>query len=167
MLKFSQVEDADAERERAMAERQVTHLARLVDDLMDISRINRGKIELRKELVELAAIVDPGHGGREVVARRARAHLERHPGRWCDPPGGRSDAARAGLRKSAQQRHQVHPTGGGSPSPSSATRTRPRCSCGSRTPASASSRRCSSKSSACSCRPANIRATRTAAWGSA
>lgn len=57
MLKFSQVEDADAERERAMAERQVTHLARLVDDLMDISRINRGKIELRKELVELAAIV--------------------------------------------------------------------------------------------------------------
>ena len=32
-----------------MAERQVVHLARLIDDLMDVSRISRGKIELRKE----------------------------------------------------------------------------------------------------------------------
>ena len=47
----------DHEAERAMAERQVTHLARLVDDLMDVARINKGKIELRKEVVELAPIV--------------------------------------------------------------------------------------------------------------
>ncbi len=40
-----------------MAERQVTHLARLVDDLMDVARINKGKIELRKEVLELAPIV--------------------------------------------------------------------------------------------------------------
>ena len=40
-----------------MAERLVTHLARLVDDLMDVARISRGRIELRKEVVELAAIV--------------------------------------------------------------------------------------------------------------
>ena len=37
-----------------MMERQVQHLARLVDDLLDVSRITRGKIELRKERVELA-----------------------------------------------------------------------------------------------------------------
>jgi PAS domain S-box-containing protein len=48
----------DPEAERAMAERQVRHLARLVDDLMDVSRINRGKIELRKEVLELASVVD-------------------------------------------------------------------------------------------------------------
>ena len=36
-----------------MAERLVTHLARLVDDLMDVARISRGRIELRKEVVEL------------------------------------------------------------------------------------------------------------------
>jgi len=48
---------ADVEVERAMAERQVTHLARLVDDLMDVSRINRGKIELRRERVRLEAVV--------------------------------------------------------------------------------------------------------------
>jgi len=40
-----------------MMERQVNHLVRLVDDLLDISRITRGKIELRKERVELAAII--------------------------------------------------------------------------------------------------------------
>jgi PAS domain S-box-containing protein len=37
-------------------ERQVNHLVRLVDDLLEVSRITRGKIELRRENVELAAI---------------------------------------------------------------------------------------------------------------
>ncbi len=41
-----------------MLERQVGQLARLVDDLLDMSRITRGKIELRKERVELAPIID-------------------------------------------------------------------------------------------------------------
>ncbi|HEX8200363.1 MAG TPA: PAS domain S-box protein, partial [Isosphaeraceae bacterium] len=45
------------EPERAMAERQVAHLARLVDDLMDVARISKGKIELRTERVDLATIV--------------------------------------------------------------------------------------------------------------
>src|SRR5262249_25435671 len=40
------------EAERAMAERQVVHLSRLVDDLMDVARISRGKIDLRKEAIE-------------------------------------------------------------------------------------------------------------------
>jgi signal transduction histidine kinase/DNA-binding NarL/FixJ family response regulator len=42
---------------RDVADRQLKHLTRLVDDLLDVSRIMRGKIELRKENVELAAIV--------------------------------------------------------------------------------------------------------------
>jgi PAS domain S-box-containing protein len=46
------------EPERAMAERQVVHLARLIDDLMDIARISRGKIELRKETLLLAPLVE-------------------------------------------------------------------------------------------------------------
>jgi CheY-like chemotaxis protein/two-component sensor histidine kinase len=41
-----------------MLERQVAHLARLVDDLLDISRITRGRIELRKERTELGPILD-------------------------------------------------------------------------------------------------------------
>ncbi len=49
--------DPAAERVGEMMERQVNHLVRLVDDLLEVSRITRGKIELRKEPVEIAAIV--------------------------------------------------------------------------------------------------------------
>lgn len=47
----------DLEPERAMAERQVVHLARLIDDLMDVARISQGKIVLHRRPVELAPIV--------------------------------------------------------------------------------------------------------------
>lgn len=40
-----------------MMQRQVLHLVKLVDDLLEISRIDRGKIELRKEPTDLAAVV--------------------------------------------------------------------------------------------------------------
>jgi PAS domain S-box-containing protein len=46
-----------AEQAREVMERQVQHMARLVDDLLDVSRIVRGKVELRKGPVELAAVV--------------------------------------------------------------------------------------------------------------
>ncbi len=49
--------DGEMESERAMAERQVTHLARLIDDLMDVARISQGKIDLHREAVDLATIV--------------------------------------------------------------------------------------------------------------
>ncbi len=42
----------------SIIERQVTHLVRLVDDLLDVSRINEGKIQLQKERVSLAQIVE-------------------------------------------------------------------------------------------------------------
>jgi PAS domain S-box-containing protein len=44
-------------RELEILERQVGNLGRLVDDLLDVSRITRGKIELRKERVDLADTV--------------------------------------------------------------------------------------------------------------
>jgi signal transduction histidine kinase len=46
-----------AEREHTIIERQVTHLTTLVDDLLDISRITQGKIELKRESIELSAVV--------------------------------------------------------------------------------------------------------------
>ncbi len=45
-------------RELAIVERQVQHLVRLVEDLVDISRITRGKIMLRREPIELRTVVD-------------------------------------------------------------------------------------------------------------
>ncbi|MCI0401373.1 MAG: hypothetical protein L0Z68_08760 [Gammaproteobacteria bacterium] len=42
---------------REVIDRQVQQMTRLVDDLLNVSRITRGKIELRRERVELAAVV--------------------------------------------------------------------------------------------------------------
>ena len=49
--------DDTFDRERTVIERQVKHLVRLVDDLLDISRITTGKVELRKELVHISEVV--------------------------------------------------------------------------------------------------------------
>ena len=39
-------------------ERQVMHMSRLLDDLLDVSRITRGRLELKRTTVELAAVLD-------------------------------------------------------------------------------------------------------------
>jgi PAS domain S-box-containing protein len=51
--------DDEGPRLRALevAQRQVQHLHRLVDDLLDVSRIMEGKIDVRRERVELAAVI--------------------------------------------------------------------------------------------------------------
>src|SRR4051812_5773786 len=50
-------EDQAVVQSRAMIERQVGHLKRLVDDLIDVARVTSGKVELRKERVRLGDIV--------------------------------------------------------------------------------------------------------------
>jgi len=47
---------SDSERERNVIERQVNHLVRLVDDLLDVSKFARGKIELTRVRVDLAEL---------------------------------------------------------------------------------------------------------------
>jgi PAS domain S-box-containing protein len=49
--------DRRGDREREIIERQVQHLVALVDDLLDISRITRGKIALKPERLHLADVV--------------------------------------------------------------------------------------------------------------
>jgi PAS domain S-box-containing protein len=58
-------------REREIIERQVQHLVRLVDDLLDIARVTRGKVELKCERVDLAQPL-----GKAI--EMARPLLERH-----------------------------------------------------------------------------------------
>ncbi len=57
ILRLTGQQDPTAERVGEMMERQVNHMVRLVDDLMEVSRITRGKIELHKERVDVAAVV--------------------------------------------------------------------------------------------------------------
>ena len=57
LMNYAEMTGAKFEWERAMIARQTRHLKRLVDDLLDVSRISRGRIELQKEIVELATVV--------------------------------------------------------------------------------------------------------------
>ena len=50
-------EPADAQRYYELMGRQIDHMVRLVNDLMEVSRITRGKIELRMEAVSLDAVI--------------------------------------------------------------------------------------------------------------
>jgi PAS domain S-box-containing protein len=58
---------------RDTIDRQVRHLSRLVDDLLDVSRLSTGKVKLRKERVELAAVL-----ARAVETSRPLIDARRH-----------------------------------------------------------------------------------------
>jgi signal transduction histidine kinase len=56
IIKMPEASLKDVAKAREMMERQLQHLVRLVDDLLDVSRIMRNRIELHKERVELATV---------------------------------------------------------------------------------------------------------------
>jgi signal transduction histidine kinase len=58
---------------REVIERQVRHLTKLVDDLLDVSRITRGKINVVRESIELATVVE-----RAVETVQPMLALQRH-----------------------------------------------------------------------------------------
>jgi signal transduction histidine kinase len=65
--------DPDAiERGREMMSRQVRYLIRLIDDLLDISRITRGKIQLRREKVDVESIVQAALEGSQPLIDSGR-----------------------------------------------------------------------------------------------
>jgi signal transduction histidine kinase/CheY-like chemotaxis protein len=57
LLKTAGLTDPVAVRVSAVMDRQIGHLVRLVDDLLEVSRITRGLIEMQREYVDLAGIV--------------------------------------------------------------------------------------------------------------
>jgi signal transduction histidine kinase len=56
-LDLMRMRERSTEREQVIIRRQVTHLTRLVDDLLDVSRITRGKVELRKEAADVREVL--------------------------------------------------------------------------------------------------------------
>jgi len=69
------------ENSRATMERQLGHLERLIDDLLDVSRITRDKIDLRKDYVELASVIH-----QSVEASRPLAESAHHDMSVTLPP---------------------------------------------------------------------------------
>ena len=57
VMRRSEGNPGDTTRARQVLERQIAHLVRIVDDLLDVSRITQGKVELRKEQLHLADVV--------------------------------------------------------------------------------------------------------------
>ena len=57
VMRRSEGDRAATVRSRQVLERHVAHMVRIVDDLLDVSRITQGKVELRRELLRLAEIV--------------------------------------------------------------------------------------------------------------
>ena len=71
-----EVDDPDAaELARGIVEWQTTHLARLVDDLLDVARITEGKIELRKRPVDAARAVRRAVEGLRPLLDERQHHL--------------------------------------------------------------------------------------------
>jgi PAS domain S-box-containing protein len=58
LLALSSAGDATLQRIHASLDRQTTHMAKLIDGLLDVSRIVLGKIAIEKEVVNLRAILD-------------------------------------------------------------------------------------------------------------
>jgi len=57
VMRLASGNPATVEKARSMMERQLAGMVRLVDDLLDVSRVSRGKIELRRDRVELATVL--------------------------------------------------------------------------------------------------------------
>jgi PAS domain S-box-containing protein len=67
---------------RTVIERQTRHLVRLVDDLLDVSRMIRGKIVLRKSSIEISELIQHAVDTSQplIRARRHRLHVNLPPG---------------------------------------------------------------------------------------
>jgi PAS domain S-box-containing protein len=71
ILRQPQTPTEARERARDMMERQLRHLSRLVDDLLDVSRIVHGKVQLRKERLDLGQLVRTSAEDRRPVLEQA------------------------------------------------------------------------------------------------
>ena len=111
LLEHPRADDAQARSARARSSRrQVDHLARLTDDLLDAGRAIMGKIALQRRPLDLAA------AGRAQRSPRSRRRAHREPPRRCtslqpvwvdaDPIAHRADRLQPG-----GQRGQVHAAG--------------------------------------------------------
>ena len=58
LMKMKTIDDPQVGLSRDIIERQLSHLTRLVDDLLDVSRITRGKINLTRQRLEVGDLID-------------------------------------------------------------------------------------------------------------
>ena len=81
-LALLRMRQSEGSRELAVIERQVDHMSRLVNDLLDVSRITRGTLELRKEPLDVADVIT-----RAAEMAAPRLEEKRHALTLEVPPG--------------------------------------------------------------------------------
>jgi signal transduction histidine kinase len=138
------------DRERIVVERQVRHLARLVDDLLDVSRITRGKVELREEVIEIADVVAKAiETASPLLEERRHTLAVELPRQGVTVVG---DATRLGQVFGNLLTNAAKYTPEAGASRSTAASKRSRSSCASATTGWGSPATCCRISSTCSCR---------------
>jgi signal transduction histidine kinase len=70
IMRLSGKAPAVVESSRTMIERQIRHMVRLIDDLVDVARISRGTIQLKRERVEVSRVV-------ASAVESSRPHVDR------------------------------------------------------------------------------------------
>lgn len=75
VLALQELRNEDIDWVQRTLEMQVGHIARLVDDLLDVSRIAKGKIVLRRQTVELASVVRQALDGARPLVEANGQHL--------------------------------------------------------------------------------------------
>ena len=94
VLRLAQLDNPQLCWARDVLGRQVGHMTHLVDDLTEVSRITRGRLELRRASVELAPVVDAAlHSVAELAAQSGHSV---HVQQWPQPIWLDADATRLG-----------------------------------------------------------------------
>lgn len=94
LLKAVGPHEARLDQAHEVIHRQVRHMARLVDDLLDVSRITRGRIALRKERLGLGEIVDAAIEGTRHLFENQRHTLTLQVEDGTDVDGDRARLVR-------------------------------------------------------------------------
>ena len=76
LLKTSGASEPVATRLRPVMERQINHLVRLVNDLLEVSRITRGLIEVRREPIDLVTVLNSAVDASKPILDAAGHHVE-------------------------------------------------------------------------------------------
>ena len=91
--------------------RQTSNLIRLVDDLLDINRINQGKIVLQLATIDLRNVDRAGGRDLSAVDREPQARAQRARGRAARARSRRHGPARAGGHQPSDERGELHLAG--------------------------------------------------------
>lgn len=75
VLRLAEVNADEIARVRDMMERQLAHLVRIIDDLLDVSRITRNKMQLRRSNISIADVIDSAIETANPAIEEAGHHL--------------------------------------------------------------------------------------------